>query len=53
MRYEIYFITPCGDEFYTGDYFYDYEVALQEIEQLNENDDDRVYIVKECTFIRK
>lgn len=55
MRYEIWFVETNGDEFYTGDYFFSYDEAINNINRLNENadEDSRVYIVKKCKFNRK
>lgn len=52
-RYEIYLIDIDGDEYYTGDYFFDYDITLDTINRLNEIDEDRTYIIKECYFLRK
>lgn len=51
-KFEIWFVERSGDAFFTGDWFYDYDVALDEIIDLNITaceanlENDPVYIIK-------
>lgn len=51
-RYEIYWVDTDGDEYYTGEWFYDYDVALFNLNQMNETDINKVYILKKTNTKR-
>lgn len=50
-KYEIWWIEKNGDDFFTGDYFYLYENAFEEIGRLNNmGDDSRAFFIKKINL---
>ena len=51
-RYEICEVNEDGDEYYTGEWFYDYDMALFNLNKMNETDINKVYILKKTNIKR-
>ena len=49
-RYEICEVNEDGDEYYTGEWFYDYDMALFNLNKMNETDINKVYILKKNKY---